>query len=280
MIKEFLKYPLGFGVFDLQTFAEGDDGSGGAGGAGRGDNAPKFSGKYAEKIDPVTNQKVWVPIELETFWGHTISKTREAVKKEADDKYKPTLEALEKEAGEGSQAKAELEKLRLEGMSADERAAEVIRKTKLEYETATKLAKDEAQVWKGRFEKTMIANEIMSSFGDSKLCNPGQVAALFELEGQAFIAEILDETGKPSGQFETRVRLVLEDKNGNPEPVEGTPSELFKKWIALDRNAHHLLNSMPSGSGSRGGVNRGGMNTEQFNNLSPTERLKKARQSQ
>lgn len=278
MIKEFLKYPLGFNSFDLQLFADGDDGDGGTGGVG--DNAPKFSGKYAEKIDPVTNQKVWIPIELETFYGHTISKTREAVKKEADEKYKPTLEALEKEAGEGSQAKAELEKLRLEGMSADERAAEVIRKNKLESETAVKLAKEEAQTWKGRFEKTMITNEIMSSYGDSKLCNPGQVAAILEMEGQAFIAEILDDAGKPSGKFETRVRLVLEDKNGNPEPVEGTPSELFKRWIALDRNAHHLLNSMSSGSGSRGGAYKGGMNNEAFQKLPATERLKIERQRQ
>jgi len=165
-------------------------------------------------------------------------------------------------------------------MTAEERAQSNAKKVIDAALIEKKTALEEATTWKARYEKSTIKNDIMSSFGDAKLCNPGQAAMIFEMEGQAFISEVVDNEGKPTGQFETRVRLMLEDKNGNPEPVEGTPQELFKKWIELDRNTHHLLNTMSAGSGARGGVNRGGMNTEQFNNLSPQERMKRARQSQ
>jgi len=279
MIKDFLKYPMGFNSFDLQLFAEGDKG-GGAGGES-GDNIPAFSGKFVEKTDPVSGSKVMIPIELDVFFGHTISKTRDSVKTEYEGKFKPMIEALEKEAGEGSQAKAELEKLRLESMSADERAAEAIRKNKQELDAKYKTKEEEATAWKLRFEKSTIKNDIMSSFGDAKLCNASQTAILFEHEGQARICEILDEDGKPTGMFETRVTLMLETKEGRPEKMEGTAQELFKKWIQLERNSHHVMNTMPAGSGSRpGGGNISGsrMSQEDIMKMNPAARIQLSRE--
>jgi hypothetical protein len=279
MIKNFMNYPLGINSFDLQLFAEGDDGAG-TGGTSQ-NNSPKFSGQYKEMADPVSGQKVMIPVELETFFGHTISKTRESIKTEVEGKYKPLLETLEKEAGEGSLAKAELEKIRLEAMSAEERAQANAKKKIEEYEKKYKDKESEATTWKGRFEKSTIRNDIMSSFGDAKLCNSGQVAMLFEMEGNAVISEIVDNEGKPTGQFETRVSLILEDKDGKPERVEGTVQELFKRWISLDRNSHHLLNTMPAGSGARGGGGyRSGMSADALAKLSPVERLKEGRREQ
>jgi hypothetical protein len=272
MIKDFMKYPLGFGKFDMQLFAP-EDGAGGEG-------APKFSGQYKEMMDPVSKQKVMVPVELETFFGHTISQTRNAVKDEYEGKYKPLLETLEKEAGEGSQAKAELEKLRLDAMSAEERAQANAAKKIAEYEKKWKDRDEEANSWKGRFEKSTIKNDIMSSFGDAKLCNASQVAMLFEMEGQAKISEIIDDDGKPTGHYETRVTLMLEDKEGKPERVEGTTQELFKRWIGLERNSHHVMNTMPSGSGSKGGgMHTGGrISQEVIMGMNPAARIQYSRE--
>ena len=67
--------------------------------------------------------------------------------------------------------------------------------------------------------------------------------------------------------------------NGNLREVEGTPEQLFKKWIALDRNAHHLVNTMSPGTGSRGGGNRGGgMSQDEILKLSPAARIQYGRE--
>lgn len=262
--------------FDLQMFAKDGD-SGGTGDAG--DAGVQFSGKFKEMIDPVTQSKIKIPVELETFFGHAISTTRNSVKTELEAKFKPTLEALEREAGEGSQAKAELEKLKLESMTAEERAQANAKKVISEHEKKANLAAEEAGTWKSRFEKSTIKNDIMTSFGDIKLCNPGQSAVLFEHEGNAKISEVVDADGKPTGSFETRVSLLLEDKNGNQERVEGSATELFKRWIQLERNSHHVMNTMASGSGSRGGGgNKTGMSHDAIMKLSPVERMRKARE--
>jgi len=268
MIKRFWLQMLGFNIL----MAEGDEPGGGG--------TPKFSGQYKEMLDPVSKTKVMVPVELETFFGHTISQTRNAVKDEYEGKYKPLLETLEKEAGEGSQAKAELEKLRLDAMSAEDRAQANAKKVIEEHEKARKIAVEESSSWKQRFEKSTIKNDIMSSFGDAKLCNASQVAMLFEMEGQAKISEVVDEDGKPTGSFETRVTLMLEDKEGKPEKVEGTAQELFKRWIQLERNSHHVLNTMPAGSGSKGGGgNMGGrLSTEAIMAMNPAARIQLSRE--
>lgn len=250
-------------------------------GSGGGDEPPVFSGKMVEKTDPVSGQKIQIPVELETFFGHIISRTRDTVKTELEGKYKPLMEAMEKEASEGSLAKQELEKIRLEAMTAEERAAANAKKVIEEHEKARKIAVEETMIWKERFEKATIRTDIMASFGDTVLCNPEQVLLIFATEGGAKTSEAVNGEGKPTGFFETRVTLTLEDKNGNPEQVEGTPKELFKRWITLDRNLHHVANTMPTGSGSRpvGGTYKGGrLSDEALMKLSPTERMKIARE--
>jgi hypothetical protein len=262
--------------FDLQMF--GKDGDAAGSGDSGSDEGVKFSGKFKEMVDPVSQSKIKIPVELETFFGHAISSTRNSVKAEVEAKFKPTLEALEKEAGEGSQAKAELEKLKLESMTAEERAQANAKKVIFEHEKKATIAIEEANTWKSRFERSTIKNDIMSSFGDVKLCNPGQTAVLFEHEGQAKISEIVDADGKPTGQFEARVALMLEDKNGKQERVEGSASELFKRWIQLERNSHHIMNTMAPGSGSRsGGGNRTGKSQDAIMKMTPVERMREAR---
>lgn len=275
MLKHFLMNPQGFGRVDLQLFAEGDAGDGKPGG----DAIPKFSGNFKEMVDPISNQKVMVPVELETFFGHTISKTRDSIKKEFESKYQPMIDALQAEAGEGSKAKEELEKIRLEAMTAEERAQANAKKVIDEAAKEKKLALDEANKYKSLFEKSTIKTDIMSSFGDAKLCNPAQVAMLFEMEGRAVVSQKVNDEGKPIDAYETRVSLVLEDKNGNPETVEGTPAELFKRWISLDRNSHHVLSTVTPGSGAKPGLDKtGGMKSDEFQKLSPVQRMQITRE--
>lgn len=255
---------------------EGDNGGGQGGGqpaGGEGGDGKQQT--FVEKVDPVTGKTVKIPAEIESVIGHFVSKTRS----EVEAKFKPILEQFENEKTDIETMRSEYEKLKEASMTAEERAQENARKKIQEHERTAKEKSEEATKWKGMFEKSTIRNDIFGAFGDAKLCNPGQVATLFQMEGNAFISEVVDNDGKPTGNFETRVRMVLEDDKGNPEEIEGTPAELFKKWISLERNSHHLVNTVSPGSGSRAGGNRlGGYNHDQLLKMSPTERMKAGRE--
>jgi len=259
----------------FRQFFGPDDGSGG-GGDNSGDNSSGDTPaqKFVEIVDPVTQQKVKVPAGLDSLFGHIISKTRS----ETESQFKPIMAKLEEENADLSVVREEVEKLRQASMTAEERAQENAKKVISEHEKKAKNAIDEANTWRGRFETSIIKNDILSSFGDVKLCNPNQVAILFEAEGKAKPSEIVDSEGKPTNEFEARVKLVLEDDRGQPETVEGTPKELFGRWIKLDRNSHHVMNDLPPGSGARPGKPSGKYSQEQLAAMNPTERMKFARE--
>jgi hypothetical protein len=260
----------------LVRFLGPDDG--GAGGDDgvklSGDDGVKLSGKFIEKTDPVSGKKVKIPVEYDSVLGHFISKTRE----ETERRFKPMLEALESEKADLSGIKAEYEKLKEASMTAEERAQNNAKKVIDEHEKKRKVAEDERDRFKNLFFSSTIRNEILSSFGDIKLCNPEQVAILFETEGGARPEELVDSEGKPTNRWGAKVKLMLEDDKGNPEEVEGSPKELFKRWIGLERNAHHVQNNIIPGGGSRQGTHTKGKTD--FSKLPPKERIDAARQAQ
>lgn len=261
--------------FDLQRFAE--EGVPGENGVktGEGLNNPVNipPAKMVEKTDPVTGKTYKIPAELDIYLGHVISRTRE----ETDKKYKPIVEKIEAEKSEMTEIRAEYEKLKEANLTAEQRADANAKKAIEKHEVAAKLSRDEAIMWKTRFEETSIKNEIFASFGGEKLCNPEQTAMCLEREGSARMEEKVDANGKPIGKFETRLTLTIENEKGEFETVDGTPAELFKKWVKQDKNLHHLRNDMPPGGGTKSGTHKGGK--KDFSGLSPVERINAARES-
>lgn len=259
----------------LRMFYGPDDGAG-AGGKGKGtEGGDGGDGDivYVEKVDPINGKKVKIPKEAELLIGHFISKTRD----EIEAKFKPLLESLEKEALEGSKSKEELEKIKLEAMSAEDRAQANAKKAIEDHKKLAQASEERAKKFEKLFSDTLIDNQILTSFGDVKLCNPDQVKILFREEGGAHYEELVDGDGKPTGRYGTRVNLTLEDKDGNPEQVSGSPMELFSRWIKLERNAHHVRVDMGTGGGSRQGAAQNSRGKPDFSKMNPKERLDAAR---
>lgn len=251
-------------TFDLQRHAEGEgEVDGGEGQVNQID--------YIEKTDPETGQKFKIPKDLEAVLGHYISSTR----KEVERKYKPMIEALESEKAEFGDIKAEYEKLKEASMTAEERAQANAKKVIDEYERKAKAIAEDAEKYRQLFFDTTKRNDIMSAFSGFDLCNPVQTAILLEAEGRARVEEKVDNDGKPTGAYETRITLNIPDGKGNVESIDGTPTELFPRWISLDRNLHHKKNPMNPGAGTR--HMNGKTGKQDFSNLSPVERMRAAR---
>lgn len=245
--------------FDLQRHAD--------------DDPPKDEPKveWIDFTDPQTNKQVKIPKGVDVLIGHISARAR----KEAEEKYKPLLDAADAEKADFVSVKAELEKIKEASMTAEQKAQADAQKVIREHEAKAKKAVDEAENWRSRFVKSTIRNDILSSFGDAKLCNPSQVALLLEQEGKARIEEKVGDDGKPTGEFETRITLELVNDKGDIEIVEGTPQSLFKKWIDQDRNLHHQAVTMNPGGGSNGNNGRGA-GKQDLSKLKPSDRLNAA----
>jgi len=248
-----------------------EDTGGGDGGAPAKEDSP-FSGTMVTKKDPVTGDEFQVPVELESRFGHFISKTRS----EIESKYKPIVEKLQGETSELEEVKAELEKIRQENMTAEEKAQEQVTKKIKEFEGKANEAIEESQKWKSQFFSNKITTDIMQSFGKASLNNPQQTALIFQQEGNAKVEEILDEVGKGTGRYETRMTVQITNDKGEPVTIEGTPSELFERWINEDRNLHHLKNQMNPGGGS--GKYKVSVNSDNTLDMSAERRLDYAHQ--
>jgi hypothetical protein len=241
-----------------------------AGDGGTGGEATAEAIVYIEKKDPITGTVVKIPKDLESLLGHYISHTRGEVEK----KFKPIVEELEKEKTDLTGIKAAYDKLKEDAMSAEDRAAANAKKVISEFEKKSNVALSEADKFKKLFHKSVVENDILTSFGDIKLCNAKQVALLFENEGNAHPEEVIDGDGKATGRYETKVALTLENDKKEPVIVEGTPAELFSRWIKLERNAHHIRNDTVPGAGSRQGTNYSGNSTAaEMLKLDPKNRI-------
>lgn len=230
--------------FDLQRHAdlpEGDSTNGDQS-KGSGENLVDFK-------DPETGQTIKIPKELQSVLGHVISHTR----KKTESDYAPLTETIKQLEGENKELiglKEQLEKMELDKMTAEQKAQANAKKVIDDALKREKTMSEERDSWKKRYTDSTIRSDIVTSFGDSKLCNPSQVAILFETEGKARIEEKVDNNGKPTGVYETRVTLSIEDEKGNITQEDGTPAELFPKWIKMERNSYLVQNELKPGGGT------------------------------
>jgi hypothetical protein len=263
-----------FGFFAPRMFFEGDAGDGSGGGDGDANSPFQFSGKFVEKTDPRTKNKIKVPVEIDAYFGHVIGGVRE----EIEGKYKPMIKTLEDQNSDLSSVRDEYEKLKALSMSTEERARADAKKVIDEHDRIAKAAKDEAGFFKGLFEKTKVENDVLASFGDIALFNPDQVKQLFIAEGKAHPEQVVGADGKPvPDEWETRVALMVPNDKGEDELVEGTPKQLFSRWINAKRNLHHKVIAGNPGAGSRTQQTFGKNAKVDLSELDPKSRIDEAR---
>jgi hypothetical protein len=262
--------------FDLQRFNDGDSNDNGSGDKGTQD--------FYEVKDPHTGDMVKVPKSLENFVNHLVSGTRGTVKKEVSQKYDELMSEVqtklrEKET-ENKDILEKLGELEKQNMSAEEIAKAEFKRNIDDMTNKLKTTETDRDYWKEQFHFLRTRNDIRRSFGTTKLCNNEEVVDLLCNEGNARLREIINDAGEKTGKYETILSLNIADKDGNKTAMEGTPDQLFNKWIEQDSKAHHLLINLNSGGGSRK-PNSNGSDVDEaaLKNMNPIEKLKYARKS-
>jgi len=159
-----------------------------------------------------------------------------------------TMTVQEKEALE-----LRIEDLQKATMTKEELALREQAKAKKTYEDNLKALEGEATSWKSRYTKETIARSILDEAVRSEAYAPAQLVELLGTKSK--LVPVLDETGKPTADFVTKISFDDVDKDQKPVTLELTVSETLKRMKEIPDRFGNLFKS--NANGGAGGSNNG-----------------------
>lgn len=185
------------------------------------------------------------------------------------------LETLKQSKNLSEQEKIDLQK-RIDDLTAtyttrEQLAQSDLQKLQRKYDTDTKTLGNQTQAWQDRYNnklKTIDLREAATSHG---AINPTQVEKL--LWDQTVVEEELDESGKPTGAFTTKVNFTGKDKEGKPVQLKLSPKDAVKAMTEIPEEYGNLFESKAKGGLGQGGViqGAGSGNLPNLENMSPQQ---------
>lgn len=236
------------------------DGGGGAGGAGAGG-----AGAGAGGAD-----KKFTQDEVNTFLARE--------KRRYDESNKKLIQQLEgiqadkKTTDEvRNQLELQLDELRQANMSAEEKTALALKKAQKEAETKLNEVSATAKTWQDRHHNLQIGYAIQSAFSAADTV-PGSLPMVESfLRPRTRLVEVMDEDGKPTGEFKPVVKMNVLNKDGKPTELDLSISEAVKAMKDDVDNFGFIFKSTASagvggsaGSGSGKKPNVATMSTSQY----------------
>ncbi len=220
-------------------------------GKGEGEGEGKGEGEEGKKKE----EKTFTQEEVNAFLAKEKRKTGDAQKKLAEQLqgYKKTAELS---VDEKTELEKQIEDLQNQYMTQEERARQASDKaTKVHQKEADDLAK-EKDSWKDRYTHATIDIAITQAAAVNKAISAEQITAI--LQPKTKLSEKLDETGKPTGIFEPRVKFQDVDKDEKPITLDLTVSEAVKRMTELSQYGNLFEGGKSSGLGMSGSVNTKG----------------------
>jgi hypothetical protein len=168
------------------------------------------------------------------------------------------LEALRNNQSLTQQQRDELEArintLSQQHLTKEQQTQEEYNKLKKKYETETKQLIEKENVWKNRFENTMIQNAISTGAIQHKALSATQLQMMFSSQGK--VVEEIDDQGKPSGNWIAKMTVdVTDPKTKQKVKLELPISEAIGK---LRENSDFANLFETDGRGGLGGNNYNG----------------------
>lgn len=104
-----------------------------------------------------------------------------------------------------------------------------------EKETALESVTSERDMWRGRFESTLVQNSLTQAAVEHKAFSPEQITRMFSNEAKT--VEIMKD-GKGTGQFEVRMTVSMPDGDSGTKQLEMSASEAIKELASRDQYAN------------------------------------------
>lgn len=167
--------------------------------------------------------------------------------------------ALETDAAKAAELQAQIDDLNNRYKSKEELAADALKKERNETSEKLKKASEERDTWRKKFEDQTLVTQLQSAASkkaktsdgkDLELHNPNQFVAFIKPLTR-LADKIVD--GKPTGEFETRVKISIKGKELDLSPEDAV------KAASEDPEYHHWFKSgIVGGLGANGGKQGGG----------------------
>lgn len=159
-------------------------------------------------------------------------------------------------AAEKQQLDERIEQLKGEFATKEELATRDTQKKLKELEDQKKKSDAEARTWQDRFRKNKVNVDLNQAAVTEKAFNPNQVVTI--LTPMTRLVEVTGDDGKPTGEYETRIKLTSKDKEGKPVVLDLTPTEAVKQLKEMPEEYGNLFISGANGGLGLTNLNRGG----------------------
>jgi len=157
--------------------------------------------------------------------------------KVVQEKLMVQLEEAKKASKIGSEERTSLETqiedLRKQTMSAEERAKQKEGKLQKQHQEELEQAKTEIGRWQGLYTNSTISNSLLKAASANKARSPEQILMMFKHDVK--LAPKLDENGKPTDNFEARLDFVDINDDGKEVQLNLTVEEAVKRMSELPR---------------------------------------------
>lgn len=205
--------------------------------------------------DPTTGQMIEVTPEVKTLINTMQGIARKDAATKTEQKFKPLQDLVDNVQAENSDLAKQFQEFKDSQLPKEEQLQNQYQRNIEAAELNAKTQTERGDKWKSKFYDNQIKNDIYGAFGEYSLVNSEDTAILFKQAGETRIEEKIDSAGKGTGEYETRVKIIMSDDNGGYVEQEGTPKEIFKLWISQDSKKHLLANPLQPGAGSSHGGN-------------------------
>ena len=164
-------------------------------------------------------------------------------RRKAESKQKELLskvESLELTAKQKEALESQLEELRTQGLSEQEKIKQTLSKKEKEFEKQVKQLAEERDAHAQRYANLRINHELTRAASENKAKHSWQIVEF--LAPRTRLAPVLNE-GKPTGEFEPRVKIEV-SKEGKLVPLDLTPADALK---AMKEDTERFGNFFESG---------------------------------
>jgi hypothetical protein len=169
------------------------------------------------------------------------------------------LETEKNRAGTTASEKLQLEE-RIEGLKTEFATKEELKaretsKKVAELEATNRRLEAEGSTWKTRYDRDRKRIDLTQAAATEQAYNPRQVVN--ELFPNARLEPVVGEDGKPTDEFQTRVKINTVDKDGKPVTLDLDPLSAVKQLKEMKEHANMFISPVAGGLGG-GNLGRGG----------------------